>query len=84
MMSHKAVLLLTFITWSQAERPQAYLNNLDVDISTQLTYDQILSKVLHENEELSEQQQEHIISKRQVRQLKLPQIEKRDAASGMN
>ena len=54
-MSHKAVLLLTFITWSQAERPQAYLNNLDVDISTQLTYDQILSKVLHENEELSEQ-----------------------------
>ena len=79
--SGAVLLLITFINLSQA-----YLNNLDVDISSSPTYDQILFKVLHKDEENTNSAAEYIKYKRNVvdLDLKIPAEntkQKRDLAS---
>ena len=84
--SEAVLLLITiFISLSQT---QAYLNNLDVDISSSPTYDQILFKVLHKDEDNTNSQAEYIKYKRNVvdLNLKIPDHQKnskqkRDLAS---
>ena len=73
------VVLITsesMLSHCQEVENESFLNNLDVDLLSQPTYDQILYKILHPEKE--NEAENNSRDKRQVkefRQLTLPQIE---------
>lgn len=69
---NKAVLLL--LLFGSLAKCEDYLSNLDVDLS-QLTYDQILYKAQHPNEDFITRWKRQVKEPESFRQLSLPQIE---------